>query len=133
MAQSKVTSLQWPMFFTATFTSEDVGDELIIDVPPGFILLDAGIVVTTAFNGTTPTVSAVDNKASPNTIIASGALAVGDLTMADVKGTYYPSGGKITFKPVVASGTPTAGVAHLFVGGVVPGRQNERYGTSVAT
>lgn len=134
MAQSKVTSLQWPMAFTATVTFDDVGDDVVLDLPPGFILLDALLVVTTAFDGTTPTAALTDNKTSPNAVIASAALTVGVKNIAaNMKGLVYPAGGKLTLNPRVASGTPSAGVAQLVVQGVVPGRQNERFGTSNAT
>lgn len=134
MAQSKVTSLQWPMAFTATVTSADVGNDVVLDLPPGFILMDAMLVVTTAFDGTTPTAALTDNKQSPNAIIASGALTVGVKNIAaNMKGLTYPAGGKMTLNPRIASGTNTAGVAQLVVMGVVPGRQNERFGTSNPT
>ena len=134
MAQRKVTSLQWPMAFTATVTFSDVGNDVVLDLPPGFILLDALLAVTTAFNGTTPTAALTDNKGSPNAILASAALAAGVQGIAaNMKGLSYPNGGKLTFNPRIAGGTATAGVAQLVVVGVVPLRQNERFGTSIAT
>ncbi len=134
MAQSKVTSAQWALAFTATVGKDDVGNDVVIDVPPGFVLMDALLVVDVAFDGTTPTAALADNKASPTSIIASGALTVGAKTMVTAaKGTFYPSGGKLTLNPRVASGTVTTGSARLIVQGVVMGRQNERFGTSVAT
>lgn len=136
MAQNKVTSVQWPQIYSAEINYEDVGDDIVVDVQPGFVLLDIGAVVATAFNGTTPTMSAVDNMSSPNTLVASAAIATagGVLSIAaNMKGKFYPAGGKITFKPVVAGGTPSAGRALIYVQGFVMGRQNERIGTSVAT
>lgn len=134
MAQRKVTSLQWPMAFTATVTHQDVGNDVVLDLPPGFILLDALLVVTTAFDGTTPTAALTDNKGTPNAVIAAGALTAGPKLIAEnMKGLVYAAGGKLTLNPRVAGGTPTAGVAQLVVTGVVPGRQNERFGTTNAT
>lgn len=134
MAQRKVTSLQWQMAFTATVTFSDVGNDVVLDLPPGFILLDALLVVTTAFNGTTPTAALKDNKGTPNEVIAAGALTAGVKDIADgMKGLVYPAGGKLTLNPRIAGGTATAGSAELVVTGIVPGRQNERFGTTNAT
>lgn len=134
MAQRKVTSLQWPMAFTATVTHVDVGNDVVLDLPPGFILLDAVLVVTTAFNGTAPTAALTDNKGTPNAVIANAALTAGVLAIANgMKGLAYPAGGKLTLNPRITGGTATAGVAQLVVTGVVPGRQNERFGTTNAT
>lgn len=131
MAQKNVTSLQWPMAFHAKVTFDDVGKDVVLALPPGFILTDAMFVVTTSFNGTTPTVSLVDNMSTPNDIIASAAATAGVLAMAaGEKGNMYPAGGKMTLKPVIAGGTATAGEGHLVVIGVVAGRQNEHYGNS---
>jgi hypothetical protein len=132
MAQRKITSVQWPRVWAGEFDYNDVGNDIVVDVQPGFVLLDIGTVVVTAFNGTTPTLSAVDNMTTPNTLIASAAIATagGVLAIAaNKKGLYYPAGGKISFKPVVASGTPTAGKGLIFLQGYVNGRQNERVGT----
>ncbi len=134
MAQKKITSAQYSLAFTSTITFDDVGDDVVVDVPPGFVLLDALLVVDVAFNGTTPTAGLTDNKTSPNAIIANGALTVGAKTIANgMKGQFYPSGGKLTLNPRIAGGTATAGSARLIVEGVVMDRQNERFGTSVAT
>lgn len=130
---AKVTSLQWPMAFTATITHENVGKDVVLDLPPGFILLEALLVVTTAFNGTAPTAALTDNKSTPTAVIASGALTVGvKVQAADTKGIAYPAGGKLTLNPRITGGTATAGVAQLIVTGVVPGRQNEHFGSHTA-
>lgn len=136
MAQIKVTSVQYPMVFTAEITYEEIGDDVTIDLQPGFVLQDISVIVVTGFNGTTPTLSAVDNMATPNTVVASAAIAAAGTVLPLVsaeKGNYYPAGGKIMFKPVVAGGTPSAGKALILLQGVVMGRQNERVGTANAT
>lgn len=131
MAIRKLTAVQYPMSFVHEITFEDVGDELVIDLPSHFIYTGLGTVnVITAFNGTTPTISVVDNAGTPNTYLASTALTAGVKAMdAAEANNYYPSGARISILPVVASGTPTAGRAIVTFTGVVLGRQNERVGS----
>lgn len=136
MAQVKVKNVQYPMVWNVELGPEDVGDEIVIDVPPGFILTGGAVAVRTNFNGTTPTISVVDNKETPTEVLGTTALttaaAAGLAFSAGLFGE-YPSGGKIRILPVVASGTPTAGRADVLVQGIVKGRQNELVGTNVAT
>lgn len=132
MSIFKLTGVQYSMVFHATLTASDVGDTYEIDLPPGFILAEAVLAKRTAFNGTTPAVSIVDNKTSPTTIIASNDLASLVTPAVEaalpVKYTNYPNGGKLIIA-VTGSGS-TAGEADVIVKGIVKGRQNERYGTS---
>lgn len=132
MATRKLTAVQYPMSFVHEFTFEDVGDTLVIDLPSHFVYTGLGrIIVVTAFDGTTPTVSVVDNAGTPNTYLASTAMTAGVKTFdAAEANNYYPSGARISILPVVASGTPTAGRAIVILDGVVLGRQNERVGTA---
>ena len=135
MAQIKVQNVQYPMVFNVQLTIADLGDEVVIDVPPGFILTGLANVIRTVFNGTTPTFSVVDNKASPTTLIASAAATALGITSAIPATLFseYPNGGKIRILYVSAGGTPTTGLADVIVQGIVRGRQNERVGTNIAT
>lgn len=135
MAQIKVTNVQYPMVWNVEVNPDDVGNELVIDVQPGFVLTGLANVIRTPFNGTTPTYSIVDNKSSPTTYIASATSGTAGVTNAISTTLYaeFPNGGKIRILYVVASGTPTTGRADVIVQGIVRGRQNERVGANIAT
>lgn len=135
MAQIKVTNAQYPLVFNVEVDPDDVGNELVIDVPPGFILTGLANVIRTVFNGTTPTYSIVDNKSSPTTYIASATSGTAGITNAIAATLYseFPNGGKLRILYVVASGTTTTGRADVIVQGIVRGRQNERFGSNIAT
>lgn len=135
MAQIKVKNVQYPMVWNVEIGPEDVGNEVVIDVPPGFVLTGLANVIRTVFNGTTPTYSIVDNKAAPTTLIASATSGTAGITNAVATTLYseYPNGGKIRILYVVASGTTTAGRADVVVQGIVRGRQNENVGANRAT
>lgn len=134
MAQRKITNAQWTLVFNTEITRDDIGQELVIDVPPNFVLTGAAVAVRQAFNGTDASISIVDNKTSPTTIVAATSLgAVANTTATTALYTEYPSGGKIRILPVVAGGAVTAGRADVFVQGIIRGRQNERYGANIAT
>lgn len=132
MSQIKVTNVQYPMVWNVEIGPEDVGNEVVIDVQPGFILTGLANVIRTAFNGTTPTFSIVDNKASPTTLVASAAATAPGVTNAIGSTLYaeYPSGGKLR---ILYLGDSTAGRADVIVQGIVRGRQNERVGANIAT
>lgn len=137
MAQIKVTNVQYPMVFNVELGPDDIGNEVVIDVPPGFILTGGAVAVRQNFNGTTPTVTVTDNKQVPTAYVPSTALttaaaealsfAAGELYAE------YPNGGKISIRPVIVSGSTTIGRADVIVSGIVRGRQNERVGANVAT
>lgn len=133
MAQIKVTNAQYPLVFNVELTAADVGNEVVIDVQPGFILTGAALVTREGFDGTTPTASVVDNKESPTTIIASGSIAAGATATAEAAALYseYPSGGKLRILAIGAG--VTEGRADFIVQGIVRGRQNERIGANIAT
>lgn len=135
MAQVKITNVQYPMVWNVEVNPDDVGNELVIDVPPGFVLTGLVNVIREVFNGTTPTYSVVDNKASPTTYIASATSGTAGTTNAIAATLYseFPSGGKLRILYVVASGTTTTGRADVIVQGIVRGRQNERVGANIAT
>lgn len=129
----QIGGLQYPMVFSAELRPEDLGTEILIDIPPGFILLNAGLAKRAAFNGATPEVSITDNKTVPTVIIASNDLSSLDVPNVEadiaVRYTEYRSGGKIRILPTVAGGAPTTGYADVYIQGVVRGRQNERFGS----
>lgn len=135
MAQIKVKNLQYPMVYNVEVGPEDVGHELVIDFPPGFILTGLANIIRNAFNGTTPTFSIVDNKSSPTTYIASATSGTAGITNAIATTLYaeFPSGGKLRILYAMASGSVTAGRADVIVQGIVRGRQNENVGSSIAT
>lgn len=133
MAQIKVTNAQYPLVFNTELDGTDANNEVVIDVPPGFILTGAAVAIRTAFNGTTPTYSVVDNKSTPTTIIASTSATAIAATSAAGGALYteYPSGGKIRIL-LIGAGTST-GRGDVIVQGIVRGRQNERVGANIAT
>ncbi len=135
MAQIKVKNIQSRVVFNVEINPDDVGHEVVIDVPPGFILLNVANVIRTAFNGGTPTFSIVDNKSSPTTLIASASSATAGNSEVTSAARYseYPNGGKLRILYVVASGAATAGRADVLVEGIVRGRQNENFGSNIAT
>lgn len=134
MAQVKVTNFQYPLVANTEVTAADVGQELVIDVQPGFILTGAVVIIRTVFNGTTPVFTLVDNKASPTTIIASTGSGSAAATAASTAlYTEYPAGGKIRILFTVSGGTTTTGRADVIVQGIARGRQNERIGANIAT
>lgn len=134
MAQKKITNAQYTLVFNTMVTPEDAGDELVIDVPPNFILTGAVLAVRGAFNGTTPTASMVDNKETPTEFLDEVDLASAATTVVST-GVYaeYPSGGKISLTIAHGATAPTEGRADLIVQGIVRGRQNERIGANAAT
>lgn len=131
MAKYHTTAVQYGMIWAIELGPEDVGQEVDIDVPPGFVLKSLTNTIRTAFNGTTPTFSIVDNKGTPTTLIGSVTSGATGNTSA-IAGTLfseYPNGGKIKVRYVVASGNTTEGRALVTLEGFVPGRQNERVGS----
>lgn len=136
MAQLKTKQVQYPMVWSNTLGFADLADNtLVVDLPPSFVLTDIGFRVDEAFNGTTPALSAVDNKSAPTTLVTSAAITAANAILPMVPATkwsYYPSGGKITFQPSGGAGA-TAGSGRAFVEGIAMGRQNEVVGTLAAT
>lgn len=134
MAQKKITNAQYTLVFNTEITAEDIGDELVIDVPPNFILTGAALAVRTVFNGTTPTVSMVDNKETPTEYLDGVSLGTATATVVST-GLYsdYPGGGKLSLTIAHGATAPTAGRADLIVQGIIRGRQNERIGANAAT
>lgn len=133
--QTKISTVQYPMVFTATVGAEAgaADGEYVIDVPAGFVLTGGATRVQTAFDGTTPTVSVVDNMDTPNTLIAAAALTAADAVASLAAGvlyTHYPAGGKLT---IDIAGAPTVGELIVLIQGVVMGRQHERVGAYSAT
>jgi hypothetical protein len=130
--QTSVTGVQYPMVFSVEVTFEDLGNELVIEAPPGFVLLDATLVKRVAFDGTAPSLSIIDSKQVPTVIIPPTDLS--SLTPrsvgadSTVRFTEYRSGGKLRILPT-SSGLPSTGRADVYIEGVVRGRQNERFGS----
>lgn len=133
MAQIKVTNVQYPMVWNVELGPEDVGNEVVIDVQPGFILMGGAFVPRQNFNGTTPTVTIGDNKQTPTVYLASTALTGTAAVEFEDLYVEYPNGGKISIRPVVVSGSATTGRADVIIWGIARGRQNERVGANSAT
>lgn len=134
MAQKKITNAQYTLVFNTEVTAEDAGDELVIDVPPNFILTGAALAVRVPFNGTTPTASMVDNKDTPTEYLDGVALGtVGTSVVSTGLYSDYPGGGKLSLLVEYGATRPTTGRADLIVQGIIRGRQNERIGANVAT
>lgn len=98
---------------------------VVFYLPPGAYLLGGNLSVKTAFNGTTPTLTAKDNSASPVSLFGTVAGTVGNTALAAGLATYYPAGATIV---VAAGGTGvTTGEALVHVQYIVLGRGNEVY------
>lgn len=129
---SKITAAQYPLSFIVPVAASDIGASLDIDVPPGFILTKASLAKRVVFDGTTPAISIVDNKASPTTILASTVLtSTGNAEATTALYTEYPSGGTVSVKPVAGAADVTVGSADVLIQGIVRNRQQERFGASV--
>ena len=126
-----INSVQYPMAYTGVITFENLGagNEVAIDVPPGFVLTGGAVAVDTIFDGTTPALEVADNMSTPNVLLASTALTAETVATfdADELYSYYPAGGRITFTLTGGAGA-TVGSARVILQGVVMLRQNERSG-----
>lgn len=136
MAQTKISTVQWPMAYTTIldYTAIPAGNEYVIDIPPGSIIMNGFTKTLVAFNGTTPTVTIQDNAGTPNVFVNAAAIATLDGVnqfAAGELGNYYPAGAKITID--LAGTGVTAGQLAVVMTLVVMGRQNERVGAYSAT
>ena len=106
--------------------AEDATDlTFTVMLPPNAVLVGGQAIVSTAFNGTTPKLTAVDNSASPISIFGNvDATAVAVTPIAAGAGTLYPAGATVT---VGVSGSPTAGRAIVRLSYLILGRANELY------
>lgn len=108
--------------------STDSVNGVRIDLPPNAIVVGGFSNCITAFNGTTPTFSLIDNSTSPVSYLAAVASATAGVvtqiaTAAD--GLFYPAGAQLT---VSVGGTGvTTGVMLVVIRYVVDGRANESY------
>ncbi|HRO60509.1 MAG TPA: hypothetical protein PKZ27_02750 [Rhodocyclaceae bacterium] len=123
MAIKKNIDRQWPLAFYAEFGHGNLGANNGIEVvlPPGAVLLRLLVLTTTAFNGTTPVLTASDGT----TTFANAVdlTSTGSETVANVP-KFYPTGGKLTLSGTV-TGSPTAGAAKVIGEYVVAKRGNE--------
>lgn len=122
---------QYPKFATAVIRAVQ-GEGTKILLPPGSLILgDGGLTVTTAFTGTSPTITIADNANTPKEYIDTKSLATpAYLSLeSDVAGTYYPAGAEltITFGGTV---TPGSGEAIFYFGYLIKDAENELYGRS---
>lgn len=119
-------SRQWSLASVVSFAATDIAEGVVIELQPGTVITGGNLVITTAFNGTTPTLTATDNSVTPISFFgAAAATAVGHTALAAGAGTYYPQGGTVTF---AATGSPTAGAAIFELEYFIVGRTNEAYG-----
>lgn len=113
---------QWGLAALAKVGAANVGagNEVLLKVRPGSIVLRVVVLTTTAFNGTLPTLSAGDGT----TVFANAVdvATIGSETVANAP-KYYPTGGTIT---VSLAGTGvTAGEGFVAVEYLIDGRGNE--------
>lgn len=118
----KLIDRQWPLAAVAVVGADNVGagKGLEFTLPPGALLLRIAVQTTTAFNGTTPTLTVGDGT----TTFANGV----DISSAGAETTtgvpkFYPTGGKVS---ITAAGTGvTSGEAIVVAEYVVKNRGNE--------
>ena len=131
MSQTLVNAAQYEIVFDGdcSYLNLGTGNEVVVNVPAGFELIDVCVYIDTAFNGTTPAFNVADNMSSPNTLIAStAATATGPTSLISTfKMLYYPTGAQIIFSFTSGAGA-TAGAGRISVRGVIHGRENERIG-----
>lgn len=117
----KIIDRQWPLSAMVQVGTANLGagNGLELVLPPGALLLRLGVFTATAFNGTTPTLTAGDGT----TTFANAVdiATVGAETVAGVP-KFYPTGGKIT---VTGAGDSTSGLAFVTAEYVVKDRGNE--------
>lgn len=94
-------------------------------LPPNAVVVSGQAIVLTAFNGTTPKLTAVDDSGSPISFFGNvDATAVAVTAIAAGSGHFYPVGANVT---ISLSGSPTAGHALVRLGYVIVDRANEIY------
>lgn len=118
----KLIDRQWPLATFAVVGADNVGTGkgLEFTLPPGALLLRIAVQTTTAFNGTTPTLTVGDGT----TTFASGVdiSSAGAETVTGVP-KFYPTGGKVS---ITAAGTGvSSGEAIVVAEYVVKNRGNE--------
>lgn len=118
----KLIDRQWPLAAVAVVGADNVGTGkgLEFTLPPGALLLRIAVQTTTAFNGTTPTLTVGDGT----TTFANGVdiSSAGAETVTGVP-KFYPTGGKVS---ITAAGTGvSSGEAIVVAEYVVKNRGNE--------
>lgn len=118
----KLIDRQWPLAAVAVVGADNVGagKGLEFTLPPGALLLRLAVQTTTAFNGTTPTLTVGDGT----TTFANGVdiSSAGAETVTGVP-KFYPTGGKVS---IAAAGTGvSSGEAIVVAEYVVKNRGNE--------
>lgn len=118
----KLIDRQWPLATFAVVGADNVGagKGLEFTLPPGALLLRLAVQTTTAFNGTTPTLTVGDGT----TTFANGVdiSSAGAETVTGVP-KFYPTGGKVS---ITAAGTGvSSGEAIVVAEYVVKNRGNE--------
>ncbi len=125
---TSVYARQFPLLALADLGSANAGTGLglTIALPVNAFLLDVSAHVVTAFNGTTNTVTASDGTITFISAEDAKQVAGTDVTVDNSgKGTFYPSGGTITFSVAQTGDNTTAGRIIGQVQYVIVGRQNE--------
>lgn len=118
---------QWALqaLTTIDLAVDPADTSVVVVLPPNSIIIDGTAIVTTAFNGTTPKLTAVDNSGSPISFFGTVDATVPGVTqIVGGQGHPYPSGGTVT---ISVSGSPTAGKTYVRLGYVVVDRANEIY------
>ena len=119
LERGKVMSAVIP--FGTTRGASDLGNTKQITIEPDCIVLQHGLVISTAFDGTTPTITATDGTTAYHNAVAAG--ATGYTAGSAGVGKYYPNGGTIT---VSSAGTSvTAGQAFFVITYVKAGKVDE--------
>lgn len=111
---------------TQVSLATDLANGVRLDLPPNAVVIGGFASVLTAFNGTTPTFSLIDNSGTPISYFAAVAGTAGVTQLATAAdGLFYPSGAQLTFS--VGGTSVTTGVVLLAVKYFIDGRANESY------
>jgi hypothetical protein len=123
MAITKNSERQYPLVGSVTFDHSNLAasDTISVEVPAGATVIGGGLNITTAFNGT----SVIDVNDGTNDYIVDDNGAAGWNTLSAL-GTVYAANDSIDV--TLQSGSPTAGVATLYIEYVMADRSNENFG-----
>lgn len=120
-------SRQFSRFARVDLTPANIGagNEATAKLPLGALIVDAGLYVVEAFDGT-GTVTGTISDGSNNLVAAQDVKTTGDKTAA-VTSSYLAEGGTVTFSLADANGDSTVGHAVGYVE-YLPVANDENYG-----
>lgn len=122
---TKVDARQRLIYAMVELTKANIGasNGYEIKLPPGALLVDAGIFTETAFDSATTTTGSIGDGTT-TFVNAQDLKTTGEETVA-VDKKFYPSGGTVSITVAETGTTATAGRAHAWVAYLKQGRWDE--------